>query len=67
MSRADTCGQTEGEAVRQTDRHMTKLRGACRDYANVHKNGFVRSTEIQKTHAIHYIHNWGFEYDGLIA
>jgi hypothetical protein len=67
MSRADTCGQTEVHAVRQTDRHMKKLKSAFREYANVHMNGFVYSTEIQKTQVVHYIHYWGFEYDGLIA
>ena len=60
-----TDGRTGGREDRQTD--MTKLIGAFRDYANVHKNGFVYSTEIQKIHTVHYIHNWGFGYDGLIA
>ena len=60
-----TDGRTGGLEDRQTD--MTKLIGAFRDYANVHKNGFVYSTEIQKIHTVHYIHNWGFGYDGLIA
>jgi hypothetical protein len=60
-----TDGRTGGQ--RQTDRHMTKLKCTFRDYANVHINGFVYSTEIQKTQAVHYIHYWGYEYDGLIA
>ena len=48
MSRADTCRHGRPGGQRDGQTHMTKLRGAFRDYANAQTNGFVTAQKYRK-------------------